>query len=79
MVLLGVVGDDVVDVEGVEGFEELILFGGIYGVDEGRFLVFDDVCVVAGALGEGDEFVEQSSVPVDGTDPENVGDDFSLR
>jgi len=79
MILLDVVDDDVV------GRRQLVELRREFGplrrvdrVDEGGLLAaLDEVGVVARAPGQRDEGVEQTAVPVDGTDQVDVGDDLT--
>ena len=82
VVLLGVVGDHVVDPRHVgELRQEDLGEGRVDGVDERRLVAAEDeVDVVARAVGEGDERVEEPPVPVDRADERDpVGDPASLH
>ncbi len=83
MVLLGMLADDVVDA-GHPGFlqifEQFPGFAGIDRVDQ-RHLVAapDQVGIVGGAFGQGDQFIEKAPVPIQGAHACDVFCDFNRR
>ena len=71
MVLLGMVHHDVVDaLHTRESVKQRLSLGWVHGVEENGLLAAPDkIGVVAGALGQWDQGIEQTSVPVDSTHP----------
>jgi hypothetical protein len=69
MVLLGVVRDHVVELVHARGRqigEQLVGKRALYRVEQSHFVVaLDQIGVVAGAVGQGDEIVEERLVPVE--------------
>ncbi len=79
VVLLGVIGDEIVDLRDVLqiGLEDGEL-GRLDGVDEGGLVAAsDEIGVIARAVGQRDEGVEEPAVEIGGADVEDVGDDLS--
>jgi hypothetical protein len=83
MILFGVMGDDVVDPLHPKVPQMPDQFGGfrrIDRIDQGGFLLSpDQIGIVRGAVGKGDQFVKQPTVPIDGPDGEYILLDFSGR
>ena len=79
MVLLGVVRDDVIDVRDLGQLAHQQAFKGrIDGVQEGCLgRSLDQVGVVAGAVGQGDQRIEQPPVPVDRAQKQDAVTDLS--
>ena len=79
MVLLRVVGDDIVDpVHILEIALEHMDLGRLHRVDESDLVpAADEIGIVARAVGQGDEAVEQPAVKVRGANVQDVGNDLS--
>ena len=83
MILLGVMGDDVVDPRDPQVPQMPDQIGGFRRVDRidqgGLLPPPDQVRIVRGAVGKGNQLIKQPAVPVDGPDGEYILLDFSGR
>ena len=81
MVGLHVVRHDVVNRGGVNDlpdiFDHLSREGTVHGIDQGRFFINDEIGVIRGpTMGRIRETMKVPSVPIDGSNPEDVFKDF---
>ena len=79
MIRLNVVGDDVIDVRGIDDCgdarEQFVVKTTLHCVDEGDLLVEDEVCIIGGTALRV-VAVKAAHRPVNGSDPVNIIPDF---